>query len=110
MSEQDGFDARLAAHFEREHRHVPADDFVAATMEMVRAGRRRGAFMRVGWRVGALGVAVVASPWVIAGVDRVSAALESSVGPVVGQYGMWVLGAMVVAVVLGKRLRSRSHH
>jgi hypothetical protein len=110
MSEQDGFDAQLAALFEREHRHVPADVFVAVTMEKIRAGRRRREFMRIGWRVGALGMAVVASPWVIAGVEQVSAALDSSIGRTVGQYGSWVLGGLVVAVVLAKRVRSHLRH
>ena len=107
MSDQDGFDARLAAHFEQEHRHVPADAFVATTMRKVRAGRRRREVMRAGLRVAALVAAVVASPWLIAGVARLNAALESSLTWTMGQAGAWVLGALAVLVVLATRVRSR---
>jgi len=107
MSDQDEFDARLAAHFEREHRHVPADAFVARTMLKVRAGRRRRKFMRTGLRVAALVAAVMASPWLIAGAARLNAALESSLTWTMGQGGAWVLGALAVIVVLATRVRSR---
>ena len=107
MSDQDGFDARLAAHFEQEHRHVPADAFVANTMRKVRAGRRRREFMHAGLRVAALVAAVMASPWLIAGVARLNAALESSLTWTMGQPGAWVLGALAVLVVLATRVRSR---
>ena len=107
MSDQDEFDARLAAHFEQEHRHVPADAFVATTMRKVRAGRRRREVMRAGLRVAALVAAVVASPWLIAGVARLNAALESSLTWTMGQPGAWVLGALAVLVVLATRVRSR---
>jgi hypothetical protein len=110
MSEQDGFDAQLAAHFEREHRHVPGDAFVAATMEKVRTGRRRREFMRVGWRIAALGAAAVASPWLIAGVEHLNAAVEFSLKWTEGQPGAWVLGGLAVVAVLAMRLRSRSRH
>ena len=107
MSDQDGFDARLAAHFEREHRHVSPDAFIADTMRKVRAGRQRREFMRVGWRVAALGAAVVASPWLIAGAEHLNAALESSLDWAAGQSGPWVLGGLAVLVVLAMRVRSR---
>jgi len=107
MSDQDEFDARLAAQFEQEHRHVPADSFVATTMRKVRAGRRRKDVMRVGLRVAALVAAVAASPWLIAGVARMNAALESSLTWTMGQPGAWVLGALAVLVVLATRVRSR---
>ena len=110
MSDQDGFDAQLAAHFEREHRHVPADAFVAATMRKVRDGRRRREFMRVGWRVAAVGAAAVASPWLIAGVSHLNAAVESSLSWAQGQSGAWVMGGLAVVAVLAMRLRSRSRH
>jgi len=110
MSDQYGFDARLAAHFEREHRHVPGDVFVAATMEKVRTARRRREFMRVGWRVAALGAAAVASPWLISGVEYLNAAVESSLKWTEGQSGAWILGGLAVAAVLAMRLRSRSRH
>ena len=110
MSEQDGFDARLAAHFEQEHLRVPGDDFVAATMQQVRAGRRRREFLRVGLRVGALGAAVVASPWLIAGVERLNTALESSLNWAGGGSGAWVVGGLAVVAVLAMRVRRRSRH
>ena len=108
MSEQDGFDARLAAHFEREHRHVPADSFVATTMQKVRVERRRRDFLRVGVRVGVVGAAVVASPWLIAGVNRLNSALEYSLNWAGGGSGPWVLGGLAVVVVLAMRMRNRS--
>lgn len=107
MSDQDEFDSRLAARFEQEHRHVPADSFVASTMRKVRAGRRRAEVVRVGLRVAALVAAVAASPWLIAGASSLNAALESSLNWVTGQPGAWALGALAVLVVLATRLRSR---
>jgi hypothetical protein len=107
MSDQDGFDARLAARFEQEHRHVSADAFVADTMRKIRAGRRRREFMRAGLGVAALVAAVVASPWLIAGVARLNAALEFSFSWALGQAGAWVLGALAVLVLLATRVRSR---
>jgi hypothetical protein len=108
MSDQDEFDARLAAHFEQEHRHVPADSFVATTMRKVRAGRRRREVVHTGLRAAALVAAAVASPWLIAGVVRLNAALEFSLNWAMGQSGAWaVLGALAVLVALAMRLRSR---
>lgn len=107
MSDQDGFDARLAAHFEQAHRQVPADSFVASTMQKIRAGRRRREFVHVGSRAAALVAAVVASPWLIAGVARLNTALESSLAWAMGELGGWVLGAVAVLVVLAMRVRSR---
>jgi hypothetical protein len=107
MSNQDEFAARLAAHFEQEHRHVPADSFVATTMRKVRAGRRRKEVTRVGLRVAALVAAVMASPWLIAGGARLNAALESSLTWAMGQPVAWVLGALAVLVLLAMRVRSR---
>jgi hypothetical protein len=107
MSDQDGFDARLAAHFEQEHRHLPADSFVTTTMRKVRARRRRREVMHIGVRAAALVAAIIASPWLIAGVARLNAALESSLTWAVGELGAWVLGAMAVLAVLAMRMRSR---
>src|SRR5688572_8728803 len=106
MSDPDGFDARLAAHFEQEHRHVPADPFVATTMRKVRAGRRREEVLRTGLRVAVLVAIVAASPWMIAGVARLNAGLESSLSWTMGQPGAWVLGALAL-LVLATRARSR---
>jgi hypothetical protein len=107
MSDQDEFDARLAAHFEQQHRHVPADSFVATTMRKVRAGRRRREVMHTGLRAAALVAAVMASPWLIAGAAYLNAALESSLAWAMGQSGAWALGALAILVVLATRMRSR---
>lgn len=107
MSDQDGFDARLAARFEQEHHHVPADAFVAATMQKVRAGRRRREVMHIGLRVTALAAAVALSPWLIAGVTRLNAALESSLTWSMGLPGAWVLAVLASVVVVVTRVRRR---
>lgn len=109
MSDPDGFDTRLAAHFEQEHRHAPADSFVADTMQQVRAERRSAAVVRVGVRVAALAVAVAASPWLIATVSRLNAAVESSLSWAQRPPGVWALAALGVAVIaaLAWRVRGR---
>ena len=107
MSNEDGFDARLAVHFEREHGHVPADSFVAITMQKVRAARRRREVMRVGLSAAVPVALVAASPWLIAGVARMNSALESTLTWATAQSGAWVLGALAVLVVLASRVRSR---
>jgi hypothetical protein len=107
MSDQDGFDARLAAHFEQEQLHVPADDFVVTTMRKVRAGRRRKEVMRTSLRAAALVAVVAASPWLIAGVERLISALESSLTWAMGLSGTWVLGALAIVVVVATRVRGR---
>jgi hypothetical protein len=107
MSDQDGFDARLATHFEQEHRHVPADAFVAATMQKVRAGRRRREVMRAGLRFAVLVAAVALSPWLIAGVTHLNAALESSLTWSMGLPGAWVLAVLAIVVVVAMRVRRR---
>jgi hypothetical protein len=107
MSDQEGFDARLADHFAKEHGHVPADSFVATTMRKVRAGRQRREVRRAGLRAVALVATVMASPWLIAGVARLNAALESSLTLAMGHFGAWVLGALAILVVLAMRVRRR---
>jgi hypothetical protein len=107
MSDQDGFDARLAARFEQEHRHVPADAFVAATMRKVRAGRRRRQAMRVGLRAAALVAAIAGSPWLIAGSARLNAALQSSFTWTLGLPVAWVLGVLAIVAVVAMRVRGR---
>jgi hypothetical protein len=107
MSNQDGFDVRLAAHFEQEHRHVSADAFVAATMQKVRRERRRKEIVRIGMRAGALLAVIAASPWLTAGVERLNAALEASSSWAMGFPGMWVLGALALVTVVAMRVRGR---
>jgi len=108
MSDQDGFDARLAAHFEQAHRHVPDDSFVATAMRKVRARRRGREVMRASLGAAALGATIVASPWLIAGVAWLNAAFEASLAWAMGgQYGGWVLGTLGLVVGLAMRKRSR---
>lgn len=107
MSDQDGFDARLAARFEQEHRHVPADAFVATTMQKVRAARRRKEVMRIGWRAAALVAAIAGSPWLIAGGARLNAALQSSLTWTLGLPVAWILGVLAIVVVVAMRVRGR---
>jgi hypothetical protein len=106
LKERDGFDARLAARFEQERASVPADPFVGTTMQRVRAGRRREAVTRAGLRVSALIAVVAASPWLITGVARLNAALESSLSWATGLPGAWFLGALAILVV-ATRVRRR---
>lgn len=107
MNNQDDFDARLAACFEREHLHAPADGFVADTMRKIRAGRRRQEVVRITLRIAALVVLVATSPWLIAGVEWLNTEVKSSVASTSGFPGAWVLGALAALVVLGTRLRRR---
>lgn len=107
MSTQVGFDARLTACFAREHGHLSADAFVVATMQKVRGERRRKEIMRTGLRAAVLVAVVAASPWLIASVERLHAALETSPTWAMGLSGMWVLGALAVVVVVATRVRGR---
>jgi hypothetical protein len=107
MSDHDGFDARLAASFEREHRNVPADAFVAATMRKIRAERRRTGVMRVGLRAAVLAAAIAGSPWLIAAGARLNAALQSSFTWTLGLPVAWVLGLLAIVVVVALRVRGR---
>jgi hypothetical protein len=107
MSDQDGFDTRLTARFERERRQVPADAFVAATMRKVRAARRRRDAIRVGLRAAALLAAVAGSPWLIAGGVRLNAALQSSFTWTLGLPVAWILGVLAIVVVVAMRVRRR---
>jgi hypothetical protein len=107
MSDQERFDTRLAALFEQEHRHIPADAFVAEMMRKIRAGRRRREITRQGLRISALAALVAASPWLIAGVEWLNAAVEASLDWVEGPPVTWVLGAAVLVAVMATRLRRR---
>lgn len=108
MNEQDDFDAKLAACFEREHRQIPADAFVAGTMREVRLARRRREVLRIGLRLAGLAALIVASPWLIACADWLTAAVGSSVGSSAARPGLWVLGALAATAVLVKTVRGRS--
>lgn len=107
MSDPDHFDHWLAARFAQEHRHVPEEVFVAAALRGVRAARRRRDFLRMGWRVAVLAGAVGASPWLIAGVERLSSVLESARGGGAVLSGAVLLGVVVAVGVLVLRVRGR---
>jgi hypothetical protein len=107
MNEPDDFDVLLKAQFDREHRHLPAEPFIAATTRRMRAESRYAAGVRTALRVAALVAAVLASPWLIAGAARLNAALESSFAWTAGLPGTWMLGVLVAAAVLWSRARSR---
>lgn len=106
MSEPDEFDALLKQRFDREHQHIPAEPFIAATALRIRTARRRLLGVRAALQAMAPVTAVIASPWLIAGATRLNAALESSLAWVPGLPGAWVLGALAVVVVLARRARN----
>lgn len=99
-------DPQLAALFEREHQHLPAEPFVGATMIAIRNQRRALAVMRNSLRVVVLVLLVVASPWLISGAASLNAALESSLAWA-GDTAGWALALLAAGTVLALRLRSR---
>lgn len=104
MIDQDDFDVGLAAQFERAHRQVPGDDFVAGTMQKVRAARRRKDAMRVGIRTAVLVAAIVGSPWLIAAGARLNAVLDASFPWTFGLPVAWLLGALAAVVLVAQRV------
>jgi hypothetical protein len=107
MNEHEDLDALLKARFDREHQHVPADPFVANAMQKIRAGQRVRVGVRMGLYAAALIVAIVASPWLIAGAARLNAALASSLVWVAGLPGVWVVGVLAIGMLVVQRVRSR---
>jgi hypothetical protein len=107
MSDQEHFDPKLAALFDQEHRQISADAFVADTMRRIRAARRRREITRQGVRIASLVALVAASPWLIAGVEWLNAAVESSLEWVDGPPVTWVLGGVAFVAVMATRLRRR---
>jgi hypothetical protein len=106
MSEHD-LDALLKERFDGEHRHVPAEPFMAATKQKIRAERRLRAAISTALRVAAMVAAIIASPWLISGGRWLTAALGSSFSWAAGLPGTWVLGVLAIGVVLWSRARSR---
>lgn len=107
MSDSEQPDPLLAAYFDREHRHIPADAFVSATMHRFRFQRRLAARVHTILRIAVLLVAVIASPWLIAGAARLNAALASSLNWIGGLPGAWILALLAAVLVLASRARSR---
>jgi hypothetical protein len=107
MSEPDDFDALLKQRFDREHQQIPADPFVATTLQRIRTDYRQKEGVRIALRAAAVLAAIVASPWLIDGATRLNAALEAALSWTSGLPGAWVVAALAVAAVLVSRVRSR---
>lgn len=107
MSDHNSFDERLASWFEREHRHVADDAFVVHTMRKIRAQRLQARMVRHGLRAALLVAMVVASPWLIATVERMSSALESSLTWASGLPGAGIVGGLAIATFWVTRVRRR---
>jgi hypothetical protein len=106
MSDPDRIDPLLAAHFEREHQHVPADAFVAATLHRIRFQQRLTTRIQTMLRIAVLLAAIIASPWLIAGATRLNAALAVSLNWIGGLPGAWVVAVLAAVLVLASRARS----
>lgn len=104
MSEHE-LDALLKERFDGEHRHVPAEPFMADTKQKIRAARRLRAGVGTALRVAALVAAIIASPWLISGGRWLTTTLGASFSWAAGLPGTWVLGVLAVAVVLWSRVR-----
>jgi hypothetical protein len=107
MSDPEQFDPLLAAHFDREHQHIPADAFVASVLHRIRFQQRLATRVHTGLRIAVLLAAVLASPWLIAGATRLNAVLASSFTWIAGLPGAWALAALAAVLVLTARMRSR---
>jgi hypothetical protein len=108
MNESIDPDAKLATRFEREHTHVPAEPFVAATLREIHGMQRRANRLRIALRVAALLAVICASPWLTAGIARLNAAVEFSLNWTSGQPVIWLCAAAGVFALLGVRfLRGR---
>lgn len=103
------FDQQLEALFKREHTHVPAEPFVAGTLRVVAAARRRDVWKtRLVVAAAVLGV-VLLSPQLIAGSVWVSSRLDEATA-VVSSWLATPLGLVgaalcVLAVLVTKRAR-----
>jgi hypothetical protein len=105
MSEADDFDALLKQRFDREHQQVPADPFVATTLQRIRRDHRQKEGVHMALRAVAVLAAIIASPWLIAGATRLNTALEATLSWTAGLPGAWVVAVLVVAAVLVSRVR-----
>jgi hypothetical protein len=100
-------DPQLAARFKREHTHVPAEPFVAKTLRVVAAARRRDMW-RTQLVVAAAVVGVVLlSPQLIAGSVWVSSRLDEATAVVSSwlatPYGMAAAALAVLAAFVTRR-------
>jgi hypothetical protein len=75
MDSSSDHDGGLRALFEREHRHVPDEPFVAATVRRIAAERRRRSWLKRASLAALLLLVVGASPWLVAGSALLSATL-----------------------------------
>jgi len=108
VNEMNDLDAHLAARFEREHTHVPAEPFAAATLREISSMQQRATRLRIGLPVAALLVVICASPWLIAGVAQLNSELVPLLNWTAGQPVVWLLVTAGVVALLGVRvLRGR---
>ena len=111
-SDSDEFDPKLEALFKREHTHVPAEPFLAATLRAVSAERRRALWKTRLVVVAAIVGVVLLSPQLIAGSVWVSSRLDELFALVsswlASPYGMAAAGlAVLAAFVVRARARAR---
>jgi hypothetical protein len=58
-------DAALAARFEQENVHLPADPFVAVTARRIAAARRRGIYLKHAFQAAGVIALIIGSHWLI---------------------------------------------
>jgi hypothetical protein len=109
--DSDEFGPQLEALFKREHTHLSAEPFLAATLRAVAAARRRERLKT--WLVAAATVVgvVLLSPQLIAGSVWVSSRLDELFAVVsawlASPYGLAAAGLAVLAVFVVRRARVR---
>jgi hypothetical protein len=105
------FGPQLEALFKREHTHLSAEPFLAATLRAVAAARRRERLKT--WLVVAAAVVgvVLLSPQLIAGSVWVSSRLDEVFAVVSSwlatPYGLGAAGFVVLAALVVRRARAR---
>jgi len=108
----DDFDPGLEALFLKEHRQVPAEPFVGATLRRVASRRRLVRHFKRVLLAAVLIAVIVASPWLIEASVIVSAALDAAFAAVSswletpGGAGAAILVGVVLAVLFRLRVRS----
>ncbi len=105
--DSDEFDPKLEALFEREHTHVPAEPFLAATLLAVAAERRRAAWKTRLVVIAAFVGVVLLSPQLIAGSVWVSSRLDELFAWVsswlASPYGVAVAGLVALTAFVALR-------
>jgi hypothetical protein len=91
----DEFDPRLAELFRREHTHVPAEPFAAATLRAIAADRKRAALRTRLLQAAGVIVLILASPRLIDASIWVSARLDE----LFATASMWLASPLALAGV-----------